>query len=206
MTLSFDDIKFQAEFGRIISETRNPRAILLGAGRTVGAQLKRHFRAKDRSESNHLSARRSHFWLTMAWSVQAPVQESPTTISVSISDPRFAQKLFGGTITAKAAGALTIPVEERAYDRTTKIFEAETGLKLFLLKAGGTKSNALENALLAVADPANPGHVTVEYLLTESVDQPADTDALPDKTEMENAVLARSERIMDRQLKNNPQS
>jgi hypothetical protein len=203
MTLTFDDTKFQVEFGRIISATKNPRAILLGAGRMVGAQLKRHFREKDRSEPNRLSERRTHFWLTMAWSVQAPVQESPTTISVSISDPRFAQKLFGGPITAKAAGALTIPVEEKAYGRTTSTFERETGLKLFLIRSG---KGAFQNALLAVKDPDGRGF-TVEYLLTKSVTQSADPEALPDKTALEQAILARSQRILDRQIaKENPES
>jgi hypothetical protein len=139
----------------------------------------------------------------MAWSVQAPVQESPTTISVSISDPRFAQKLFGGPITAKAAGALTIPVEEKAYGRTTSTFERETGLKLFLIRSG---KGAFQNALLAVKDPDGRGF-TVEYLLTKSVTQSADPEALPDKTALEQAILARSQRILDRQIaKENPES
>jgi hypothetical protein len=197
MTLTFDDTKFKVQFNRIVNEARNPRAILLGAGREVANRLKSHFRKKDRTQPNKLSGRRAHFWLQIAGSVQNPELESPTMVSVTISDPRFAQKLFGGTITAKNAEALTIPVEERAYDRTAATFERETGLKLFLVKSG---AGNFENAVLAVKDNANSKAFTVEYLLTPSVTQRADTDALPDKTALEMAVLARAQKTLDRQI------
>ena len=197
ITFTFQDAKFQAEFSRKISVVKNPRSMLLNAGREVSRRLKAHFRERDKSDANQLSERRSHFWLAVSRTVQNPVLEGANTVTVSINDPRFAQKVFGGKIVAKAAGALTIPVEERAYDRTTAVFEQETGLKLFLLKAGGTASNSLENALLAVKED---GHITVEYLLTKSVDQKADPEALPDKTTLQRAILARSQRMLDQQM------
>lgn len=200
ITLKFQDAAFQRDFGVIVSKVRKPRAVLLNAGREVANQLKKHFRQRDKDSSNHLSSRRSHFWLEIAQSVNQPVMESDVSISVTISDPRFVQKLFGGTITPKEAESLSIPVEERAYDRTPATFEAETGLKLILIKIGGSKANSLENAVLAVADPANPGHLTTEYLLTKSVTQQADTEALPQKATLEAAIIARSQRVMDREL------
>jgi len=194
MTLQFQDTKFHVEFGRIVSATKNPRPILMAAGREAANRLKAHFRAKDRSEANHLSERRSHFWQQVAQSVQSPVQEEAYSVSVTISDPRFAQKLFGGRITAKAADALTIPVEERAYGRTTDTFERETGLKLILIKTG---KGAFANAVLAVKEGKG---LTIEYLLTPSVNQKADTDALPLKSALETALLARAQKVLDRQI------
>lgn len=196
MTLTFQDTKFRVEFNRIIMAAKNPEKILLNAGREVGVRLRRHFRMKNRTEPNRLSERRTHFWLQVAQSVNQPVMENPTTVSVTISDPRFAQKLLGGTIRAKNAGALTIPVEERAYGRSARTFEAETGLKLFLVRTG--KSD-FQNAVLAVHEHGQAGF-TVEYILTKSVTQKADTDALPEKTALEAAVLARSQKVLDRQV------
>jgi hypothetical protein len=199
-TFKFDDVKFKVEFSGILAKAKDPEAILLGAGREVRNQLRKHFRARDKDSPNALSERRSHFWLQIMQSVNQPQVENPTTVSITISDPRFAQKVFGGTIHAKNAGALTIPVEEKAYGRTANTFEAETGLKLFLVKIGGGNSNALENAVLAVADPTSPNHITVEYILTKSVTQSADTEALPQKSLLEKAAISRSQKMLDRQI------
>lgn len=194
--LKFQDAKFQARFGGIIQQAKNPRTILLSAGREVGTRLKAHFRARDKSSANHLSERRSHFWLAVSRTVQNPQMEGENTVSVTINHPAFAQKVYGGTIRAKVAEALTIPVEERAYGRTTATFEAETGLKLFLLRTG---KGAFQSAVLAVKDDTARGF-TVEYILTKSVTQQADPEALPDKSAMELAILARAQRVLDRQI------
>ena len=196
MILAFNDTKFQVEFAAKIAASKNPKVILLNSGREAGNQLRKHFRMRDRTSANQLSERRSHFWLQVARSVNQPELENPTTVSVTISDPRFAQKLFGGTITAKNAKALTIPVEEQAYGRTTKTFEAETGLKLFLVRTG---KGAFENAVLAVHEKGQAGF-TVEYILTKSVTQSADTEALPSKSALEAAILVRAQRTLDRQI------
>ena len=202
IALQFQDGKFQADFGAIIAKAKNPKAVLLNSGRELGNQLRAWFRQRDKTNVNQLSERRSHFWLQVAQSVNQPQMEGPTKISVTISDPRFAQKLFGGTISAKAAEALTIPGEERAYDRTAATFERETGLKLILLKTGGSAANALENAVLAVADPNDPKRLTIEYVLTKSVDQKADPEALPPKAQLEAAILSRAQRVLDREMQN----
>jgi len=193
----FASASFQRRFGQIIAQSEKPMAILMAGGREVSKQLKKHFRGKDKSGANKMSTRRSHFWLQVAQSVSQPEQTGYNAISVTITDPRFAQKVFGGTITAKNAGALTIPVEERAYDRSAATFERETGLKLFLVKTG---DGNLEDAVLAVKENASSKFFTVEYILTKSVTQQADTDALPDKTTLQNAILVRAQKVLDRQI------
>jgi hypothetical protein len=203
IALQFANAAFTRKFGYIISQSENPVAILMGAGREVGNLLKTHFRAKDKSSANKLSERRSHFWLQVARAVSNPEQTGYNAITVTITDPRFAQRLFGGTIHAKNAGALTIPVEERAYGRTAAVFERETGLKLFLVKTGGSDANSFENAVLAVKENENSKAFTVEYLLTPSVSQEADPDALPQKAVLENAVIRRAQRVLDRQIADN---
>ncbi len=177
---------FTKDFSALLGRTKNPVGMLKVAGREVANQLKTWFRRKDREEPNKLSDRRSHFWLAVSRTVGNPVQTGPTAISVTVAHPAIAQKVFGGTIRAKIASALTIPVEERAYGRTAATFEKETGLKLVLIKNG--KGNFRKAVLAAVED----GKLTVEYLLTPSVHQDADPTALPPKSDLEAAILKRA--------------
>jgi hypothetical protein len=199
ITITVDSQQFQADFAAKLSVVRNPTAMLKAAGRELGNQLKKHFRARDETNVNRLAPeRREHFWLAVAQSVQAPVQEGALSISVTILDPRLAQKIYGGAIVAKNARALTIPETEEAYGRTAATFEAETGLKLFLIKVGGTKSNALENAILAAK---TGGGLMVEYVLTPSVVQEADPDALPEMGLLEAAILDRAQSVLNNQMR-----
>jgi hypothetical protein len=189
---------FNKEFAQRLGQAKNPVGMLKVAGRELANQLKAWFRAKDRSSANKLSERRSHFWLAVARSVQNPVQTGYNSISVSVTDPRIAGKVFGVTITPKVAGALTIPVEERAYGRTAATFEHETGLKLFLLKIGMATANAFGNAVLAVAEA---GHITIEYILSKKVVQPLDPTALPPQSLLEATILARAQSFLNNEVK-----
>lgn len=189
---------FNKQFNELLAQARNPVQVLLVAGRELANQLKAHFRTKDQTDPNQLSPRREHFWLQIANSVNNPEQSGYNAVSVRVSDPRIAQKVFGGTITAKRAGALTIPVSEQAYGRTASTFEQETGLKLFLIKVGGTKANSLTNAVLAAK--VNGG-MEIEYVLRQSVTQQADRTALPETSELEKAILARAQTTLERQLR-----
>lgn len=194
--VSVDQGDFKTELSKKIQSTSNPRAMLMVVGRELGNQLKSHFQKKDVTDVNKLNpSRREHFWLQVGNSVQLPVEEGNTTISVTISDPRFAQKLFGGRIIAKNARALTIPVSPDAYGRTAKTFEAETGLKLFIIKIGGTKTSNFENAVLAAHENGQKGF-TVEYLLTPAVDQQADPTALPPMDVLQESLLARADSFL----------
>ncbi len=186
---------FNKQLGALLSRTKNPTGMLKVAGRELANQLKKWFRGKDSSSANKLSERRSHFWLAVANSVQNPEQTGFNAISVSVNHSALAQKVFGGTITAKRSRALTIPVEERAYGRTAATFEHETGLKLFLLRSG--KGN-FQNAVLAVKEGKG---FQVEYILTRSVTQSADQTALPPKGELEKAILARGQSFLENEAK-----
>lgn len=197
ITVQVSNAAFNKQFGQLLSQTKNPTGMLMVVGRELANTLKEHFRKKEQQEPNKLSPRREHFWLQVGRSVQNPEQTGYNSVSVTISDPRFAQKVFGGTITAKRAGALTIPVSERAYGRTASTFERETGLKLILIKTGGSKSNGFENAVLAAK--VNGG-LEVEYLLTKSVTQQPDPTALPDENEIKRRAIERAQKYLDREL------
>lgn len=182
----------------LLSKAKNPTGMLMAMGRELTNQLKAHFRKKDREEPNRLSARREHFWLQVAGSVNAPLQTGYNAISVRVSDPRIAQKVFGGTIRAKAAGALTIPVSEKAYGRTAATFERETGLKLILIRQGGKKSGGIGNAILAAKVGSG---LEVEYVLKKSVTQARDGTALPEESALKRKLIERGEAVLEHEEK-----
>ena len=190
-----DASDFKVRFGNVIASCRRPRAVLMASGREAGNLLKKHFREKDQTNVNQLAPdRRAHYWLGVSRAVQVPVVEGDTAVSITIADPTLAQKVFGGTIVAKRARDLTIPIAPDAYGRTTAVFEAETGLKLFVLHAGGTASNGKENILLAAARGQG---IEVEYLLTPSVDQKADPTALPEEKQFADSILAKALEVQE---------
>ncbi len=189
ISVTMNQAEFRAAFGAQLEAARRPAAVLAAAGRELGNLLKRHFWEKEK-RPNKLSPRREHFWLQIAQSVNAPVQ-TERSVSVTVSDPRIGQKVYGGPIVAKRAGALTIPVSEKAYGRTAATFEHETGLKLFRPGPAGEKKNVL---MAKVGE-----QVEVEYVLVKSVQQSPDPTALPDMGELERKILERAKSVVDRQ-------
>ena len=191
---------FSRQFGQVLARAKNPTAILMVAGRELHNVLRKHFREKDRTDINKLAPnRRQHFWLQVMRSVNNPVQSGYNQVSVRVSDPRIAQKVFGGLIKAKRSKLLTIPASPEAYGRTAETFERETGRKLFLIKVGGTKANASSSLVLASA--MGNHRFQVEYNLTPRVKQDKDPTALPSEEEMEKSILARAQKAADRQQK-----
>jgi hypothetical protein len=183
---------FVTEMSRITRLARNPRAVMLASGRRAGNELRKNFRRKDATEPNRLGGKRTRFWLQLARSVQSPVLENPTTVTVDISDPRTRQKVEGGPITAKRAKNLAIPQTAEAYGRAPAVFEQETGLKLFFIRTRGAGVLATRRSLYGTQ---------VEYILKRSVKQDADPTALPDERLLEAAIIETAQATLDRQLK-----
>lgn len=194
-----NDGKFQADFNLVINRAKKPQAVLLTVGREAQQQLKQHFRAKDRNEPNRLGGKRTHYWIGVADSVQNPVFQEKGNVNqarVSITEPTFAQKLHGGVIRAKNVKNLTIPQTAEAHGRTAETFEAETGLKLFLVTSKSGKGFA------ALAAKFASGGIVIEYILKPSVNQKPAPGALPDMKEGSpflRALLARGQAVVDRQ-------
>ncbi len=187
-----DDHGTAAKIADLIAEAKNPRAIMLGIGREVANQTKTHLRIKDANQENKLGGKREHYFNRVAQSVQAPVVSGDgKRVTVWINDPTFAQKVFGGKITAKRARNLSIPQTADAYGRTPHTFEQETGMTLFLV-------HTATGIGLAVA-AANHG-VTLQYVLTPSVTQEPDPTAMPNEQLLQDAAIKRGEMILQRQI------
>ena len=105
--------------------------VLKVGARGVSNYLKKFYREKDASEPNKLSSRRSHFWnKQIGGSVNNPVSEGFGKVAVVIASPILPHKVKGGTITAKRAKYLTIPIHPEAYDRSARRFD-----DLFVIKS-----------------------------------------------------------------------
>jgi hypothetical protein len=187
---------FESWFRELLGRARRPAGVLAVAGRTAANELRKHFLAKDRLQPNKLAPdRRQHFWQQVAHAVQAPVvDEAGNSVSIQIRHPDIAQKVFGGTITAKRVSNLAIPESDEAYGRAPSVFEHETGLKLIFIKAN-------DHAFLAARIDPNSKFLEVEYLLTPSVHQDPDPTALPDPQLLQAAVILETQKVVERQLK-----
>ena len=177
---------------------QNPRLITLWAAEAVTKRLRKHFGDRDQTR-NRLGGRATHLWRDIRKSTSTgPVTGGGKIGHVIISHPVFPQKLYGGDIKpGPDKSALTIPQTEKSYGLTTRDFEAETGLKLFVLKVGGTKANKFSHALLAAVED---GHLVIEYALVPSVHQDPDPNALPPKEELAAVATAGAEAQIQSQL------
>lgn len=191
-------------FRKLNSLADDKSGLLMVMGREARNQLVRHYRDKDRSEPNKLGGRRTHYWLQVARSVQAPAGRGPDKVVVAINEPTIRQKIYGGKLTpgksisrktGKPTKALTIPVSQEAYGRTASTLEYEEGIHLFLVPRDfGT-------GLLAAA--MKDGSIKVHYVLKKTVQQKPDPTALPDMesgSPFAMAIRARAEGYVRRKL------
>jgi hypothetical protein len=214
--LELNDKTFRKEFSGLIQRTKNPTGLLLECGRQLTVTLKQHFQMKDATEPNKLGGRRTHYWNMVATSVQQPEIENPTRISVAISHPTFAQKVFGGTITAKRRQYLTIPLTAQSYGKTAGdfvgAFVLRTANGAFIVKRGesitengrfkrGSYTRRFFDAAGGV-DRTIKIKASLQFLfkLVRSVDQARDPNALPDQTLLEAAIRARGQEFIDDEI------
>jgi hypothetical protein len=207
IAVTVGDEKFAKEFGTLLGQMKRPRALLVNVGQEARNQLKAHFRFKDQNEPNRLGGKRTHYWIGVADSVQNPMLEAADTqVRISITEPTIGQKVFGGRIVPKNVDNLTVPQTAEAYGRTASTFEAETGLKLFLLtnKTGSSGGGGGNRGFAALAAKFASGAVVVEFILRRWVDQQKDPTALPDMREGSpfiKALLGRGQAVVQRQIK-----
>lgn len=169
INVQVDGSEVRLKLAQVEANLRTPLLKILSA--ELRNQLVAHFRQRHVANPNKFQAPRQNFWLQVAHSVNVPVVTGQEAM-VGISHPAIAQKVFGGVITAKRAGALTIPLTAEAYGRTASTFEHETGLRLFKLPAKAGKGEGVLAASIG-------GVVRAIYALRKSVRQAPDPNALP---------------------------
>lgn len=204
IALRLDGDALTAELAGFAEHLQRPSGLARVLGLELRNRLKSHFIAKDKAEPNQLRGERTHYWRAVSQSVsQDPdVAADGRSVSVSITHPTFAQKLYGGVIVPKEKKFLALPASPQAHGVATKDFEAKTGRTLFVLRLGGTKSNSFRSLLLA---SRVAGGVQVEYVLRRSVTQKPTPGALPPTPELEAALRDRAQSWADNQKPGGPQ-
>lgn len=130
--------KARASMSSRYRRAQAPRRGMLIAGRAVAEKMREHWLIKDAREPNRWvregrGTRRTHFWRQIAQSLRL-LSTTGRDIVVKVLDKRFPQKLYGGTITAKIARMLTIPVHPFAYARSAAEVQLLQGSDLMVRK------------------------------------------------------------------------
>ncbi len=132
-------------------------------GRAGANELKKHFRTKNK-KPNKLGGTRTNFWSRVAESVQSP-RSIPGKVVIPVSHPAIAQKVFGGTITAKKSKNLAIPIDPIAHGKSPRVFPL---LKFAMTRAG-----------VKLLGQKDGGIMKWLFVLKPSIDQAPDPTALP---------------------------
>lgn len=193
LTVRLDDQGFSTRISELAGSLRRPSVLTGVLGRTAVSRFKKHFTNKDRNEPNQLGGPRTHFWRQVSDSVTKPEKSGDGTITFSITQDGYAQRLFGGEIHAKRGLYLTIPVVPEAHGRTAKTFVAETGLTLFFIRTG-------YGGDLAYRLPGPGANIRVAYVLKPSVFQEPDPTAMPDIEQLQEELTEKAEFVVNREL------
>ena len=164
---------------KLLRQAANDGPLAKVLGRAGANELKKHFRARN-TKPNKLGGKRTNFWSAVAASVQSPTY-GPGRIVIAVTHPAIAQKVHGGTITAKKAKNLALPIHKDAHGNSPRVF---SDLHFAMTKAG--------IKLLYRKGPS--GGIDWLYVLKRSVRQNKDPEALPKDAAM-GAVLERAGNI-----------
>ena len=111
---------------------RRPAVLMQTVGKEVAVEFKTHFKERDR-EGNRRGWPSQHFWQRVA-NKTSHQAASDTSVTVTVASAPFVHKITGGTVTPKAAGALTIPLTAEAYAKNGKGTLRESFPGLFVLR------------------------------------------------------------------------
>jgi hypothetical protein len=169
-------------------------------GRACANELRRHFRTLNSQRANKLGGKRTNFYSRVAEAVQNP-QPRAGGISVAISHPHIAQRLYGGTITPRKKKALAIPVHKSAHGVMARIYP---GTLAFIPAKGGTTKGYLVQGIEVPIKRGKrkggkrivpkPGGAMI-YVLKGAITQRADKTVLPPTAKMAEA-LTRAARLV----------
>jgi len=157
----------------------NPGPILKGGGILARQEIQRHYFEKGKNERNRLGGKRTNFWAEVGRSVAAP-EIQRTSIKIAVTHPAIRQKVEGGTIKAKKAKYLTIPIHPDAHGKRARVLAEELGLELFPITSKGG------SLLLVSADP--DGGITPYYVLKKEVTQDPWPGSLPEERKVQEAA------------------
>jgi hypothetical protein len=177
--------------------------------RGVSNFLRDWFFGLDRTRSNQMGGKRTHFFANVARSVQNPVVSGGVG-SVSINHVGLALRWLGGTIragvgtsskTGRPTKYLAVPARAEAYGTTPKQMK---DLRFVPRRAGGGMLvQALQTAVSFGAKGVRRVREVgglVMFWLVKQVTQPPDPSVMPDNATLLNEAVRASESYLARRL------
>jgi hypothetical protein len=174
-----------------IAALDRPQAVVLPVARKAATVLRAMYRRADR-KGNRLGGQRTHWWRSVAQSVQAPVLLGRAGAMVQVTQPGIALQAQGGTVRPREKKALALPVRAEAHgvyarDWTNRFPDRP------LFKVPGRRP------FLAYREPVT-GALRVAYVLRRAVRVPADPRAVPGTSERAE-ILAYARRRLEEVLR-----
>lgn len=189
---------------QLLADVKPGGGLGLVMGRALADTLKSHFRARNSSQPNKLGGKRTNFWTAVAGTVQNPVVATGE-VSVAVSHPHIAQKVFGGRIVPTNKKALAIPVHAKAHGVTARDMP---NLAFIFGKKGkpGTVGYLVEGQLHTILRGKRKGQQVMQakpggammYVLRKWVDQQTDPLALPETSVMLDEVAKAAKSFLNR--------
>jgi hypothetical protein len=183
-----------------------PERILAVAGKAAEVQLRQHFEDRN-NEGNKQGWPSVGFWNRIRGAT-ALSEVTPVDATITIADPAFNQKYYGGTITPKRGKYLALPANADAYRAGSPREGGGPGLTFAF---GWDEQRSVWRPALVVKEAAPKGKRrkrgepaatrqvgTVWYWLVKSVTQQADERALPDYAVMDQKVGDALSSLLDR--------
>jgi hypothetical protein len=175
----------------LLNSLRSPKfdeGVRQVAGRAAANTVQKHLRGLDRTRSNDLGGRRSHFYSLAALATSFTTDDQGAIVTVAHLG--IAQRYYGGTIRPINAKALAIPARAEAYGRRPR--DADNPQDLFVRpgRAGRT----------AVLARRQGKRLEVWYWLVKSVTQDPDLTVLPREEEITTAATAATDNYIQRHL------
>ncbi len=110
------------------------------------------------------------------------------TIGTPDEDGSLRHKIYGGTISAKNAGALTIPIIPKAHGKRVADYERETGKQLFTLRQSllniRNQYKGTDHQTGYLFEKFGRGGIRAVYALKKSIRQAPWPDAMPKREDM----------------------
>jgi hypothetical protein len=175
-----------AKLESLIARTSRPRALMAALGKELEVRLRAHFADKDK-KGNKKGWPSRHFWSGVR-SATARTDVTDNTATVSIASPAFAHKLSGGRIEAPPGKALGIPLTPEANSAgRARLFPRP----LTMVCRPGKPPLLVETGTIGKSKAWK-----MHYVLVPSVDQEADPDAMPPRADLEKALVARGDQVV----------
>lgn len=177
---------------KLVRDVRPEGALGKVLGRAASNELRKFYRELNAKRPNKLGGKRSNFYSRVAEAVQQAVPGNGT-LTIRVSHPHIAQRLYGGTVQARKGKYLAIPVHASGYGVYARIYP---GTLAFIPARGGRGGYLVQAEEKTITrgprkggkrKAAKPGGAMI-YVLKGAITQRADPTVLPASARMASAL------------------